>query len=368
MEYRRLPHAVDDKKISVIGLGLGGIHQTDPAEIEATVKKAIDHGINFFDCGFGGAATIRPLGKAIQGRREEIVLEMHFGAVYNEQGEYGWSRDLNEIKASMEMEFALLNIDYTDIGFLHCVDTMEDYDDLIQNGILDYIKELKMQGKVRYIGFSSHTPSVAQKLINTGLIDIMLFSINPAYDFEKGDEYGIGTVSERYALFHRCEKEGIGISVMKPFHGGQLLDEKTSPFGIALTHAQCLQYAIDRPGVVTVVPGVRGLADLDVLLAFQNATPEQKDYSAIAAFSPESVRGSCVYCNHCQPCPAGIDVGLINKYYDLSLAGDEMAKNHYTKLAKNASDCLHCGHCDSRCPFGVMQSSRMEEIADYFAT
>ncbi len=267
----------------------------------------------------------------------------------------------------MEMEYSLLSIDYADCGFLHCVDTMEDYDNLLQNGVFDYLKELKMQGKVRHIGFSSHTPAVAQRLIDTGEIDLMLFSINPAYDFEKGDEYGIGSVSERYALFSRCEKEGIGISVMKPFHGGQLLDEKTSPFHIALQISQCLQYAIDRPGVVSAVPGVRNTADLDQLLAYVTASAAQKDYSAIAAFTPESVKGSCVYCNHCQPCPAGIDVGLINKYYDLSLAGDNMAANHYTKLPKNASDCLHCGHCNSRCPFGVEQSARMDEIADYFS-
>ncbi len=366
MEYRVLPHDKLQKKLSVLGLGMGGIHQTDPAEIEATIQKAIENGITFFDCCFGGKAAIEAFGKAIRGRRDELFLELHYGAVFNEKGEYGWSRDLNEIKKTMEMEYALLGTDYADCGFLHCVDTMEDYDDIIQNGILDYLKELKMQGKVHMIGFSSHTPAVADRLIDTGMIDLMLFSINPAYDFEKGDEYGIGTVSERYALFHRCQKEGIGISVMKPFHGGQLLEEKTSPFHIALTHAQCIQYAIDRPGVVAAVPGVRNTADLEVLLQFADASPQEKDYAMIAAFTPESVKGSCVYCNHCQPCPAGIDVGLINKYYDLSLAGDAMAANHYQKLSLNASDCLHCGHCNARCPFGVDQSARMEQIAAYF--
>ena len=74
----------------------------------------------------------------------------------------------------------------------------------------------------------------------------------------------------------------------------------------------------------------------------------------------------CVYCNHCQPCPAGLDVGLINKYYDLAKAGDQLAKDHYQKLEKKASDCIQCGHCDSRCPFQVEQTARMEEIAGYF--
>ena len=195
---------------------------------------------------------------------------------------------------------------------------------------------------------------------------MMMFSINPAYDLECGDEYGIGTVAERAALFRRCEAEGVGISVMKPFHGGQLLSDETSPFRNALTRNQCLKYALDRPAVLTVLPGVRNLADLSELLKFGSAAPEECDYSVIGSFTPKSARGNCVYCNHCEPCPAGIDIGLINKYYDLSLAGDKMAHDHYSKLKIKADACISCGHCDSRCPFGVEQSVRMEKIAKYF--
>ena len=60
-------------------------------------------------------------------------------------------------------------------------------------------------------------------------------------------------------LYRRCETEGVGISVMKAFSGGQLLDAKTSPFGRALTEYQCIQYALDKPGVLTILPGVRSM-------------------------------------------------------------------------------------------------------------
>lgn len=66
-------------------------------------------------------------------------------------------------------------------------------------------------------------------------------------------------------------------------------------------------------------------------------------------------------------CSAGIDVGLVNKYYDLARAGDALAASHYGKLSVNASACISCGHCAARCPFGVDQPSRMEEFARYFA-
>ena len=101
-------------------------------------------------------------------------------------------------------------------------------------------------------------------------------------------------------------------------------------------------------------------------LAWLEAAPKERDYSVLGTFTPKDVTGICVYCNHCAPCPAGLNIGLINKYYDLARIGDDMAADHYAKLEKHASDCLHCGHCDRRCPFGVAQSRRMEEIREYF--
>ena len=365
MEYRQLPHGTEREKFGVLGLGLGGIGKTPADEIEAIIRKALDHGINYFDLCTAGA-TYAPFGRAIAGKRDRVFIQVHFGAVYDENGEYGWCRDFDTIQKTFLWELETLGTDYVDFGFLHCVDEDADFDKLVEIGVLDYLKALKAQGTVRHIGFSSHTPSVANRILDTGLVDMMMFSINPAYDFEKGDEWGIGSVKERFDLFKRCKKEGVGISVMKPFFAGQLLSAEHSPFGQALSRTQCLQYALDRPGVLVALPGVQTMEHLDQVLEFLNATPEEKDYSVIGGFTADTVTGTCVYCNHCQPCPAGIDIGLANKYYDLALAGDAIAANHYTKLTVKASACLQCGHCESRCPSSVKQMERMEKISAYF--
>ena len=98
-----------------------------------------------------------------------------------------------------------------------------------------------------------------QRVLDETAVDMLMFSVNPGYDYQKGD-YAKGSVEERSAIYRRCEAEGIGISVMKPFSGGQLLDAAISPFGKALTQYQCIQYALDRPEVLTVLPGMSSVA------------------------------------------------------------------------------------------------------------
>ncbi|MBO1678952.1 hypothetical protein [Bittarella massiliensis (ex Durand et al. 2017)] len=164
-------------------------------------------------------------------------------------------------------------------------------------------------------------------------MDMVMFSINPAYDYSTGT-YGIGSAENRNRLYRECQREEVGISVMKPFGGGQLLGERTSPFRRALSKTQCIQYDLDRPGVLTVLPGVRGEEDLQAVLGYLEAGEGERDYLAISAFAPPNAEGVCVCCNHCQPCPAGLDVGLINKYCDLARAGDVLAAGRKGKTGK----------------------------------
>lgn len=362
MKYRELPHG--GEKISVIGIGNSSLGASGEKETEATIALAIENGINFFDMAASDAAPFPSYGRVTEGVRGRVYYQVHFGADYTE-GAYGWTLDAEKIKRSVDWQLKALKTDYIDFGFIHCIDEEADLEKAFSQGTVDRLKALKEAGVVRHIGLSSHTPKIVDKLLDTGILDMVMFSINPAYDYRHG-EYAIGEVDERMALYRRCEKEGVGISVMKAFAGGQLLNEKTSPFGKALTEYQCIQYALDKPGVLTVLPGIRNREDLRRILGFFSAEEAEKDYSVLGTLAPQDAAGKCVYCNHCQPCPEGLDVGLINKYYDLAKAGDALAAAHYETLLKKASDCIGCGHCDRRCPFRVKQSARMQEIAAYF--
>ena len=363
MEYRVNRRTGD--RISVLGVGTSGLPAAGAKEGAATLEMALEQGINYFDLATADSACFPIFGAALAGVRRQVLYQVHFGANYAAGKPYSWTTDLETVKRSVAWQLEQLRTDYIDYGFIHCMDESGDWRRYVDNGVLQFLEALKAQGVVRHIGLSTHTPALAREVLDTGLADMMMFSINPSYDYQHG-EYANGSATERMALYRLCEAEGVGISVMKPFFAGRLLSADQSPFGTALTHSQCLQYAIDRPGVLVAVPGVQTMAHLDQLLKFLTATDEEKDYSVIGSFTADTISGTCVYCNHCQPCPAGIDIGLVNKYYDLALAGDAIAANHYTKLSVNADACLHCGHCESRCPFGVKQESRMEEIARYF--
>ena len=362
MEYRTLPHG--GEQVSVIGMGSSVVGEQKEADIIKTVEYALDAGINYFDMAGGHAIIFPAYGKALEGRRKEAMLQVHFGADYT-TGEYGWTTNLDKIKRAVDWQLKNLKTDYIDVGFIHCLDEAQDLTAYEKHGALKYILDLQKQGVIRHIGLSTHTPELANKVLNLKILDMIMFSINPMYDYGHGD-YAIGSDDERQNLYRRCEKEGVGISVMKPFNVGQLLDEKQSPFGKALTTAQCIQYALDKPGVLTVLGGPGNIAQLKEILGYFDATEEERDYSVISSLTPESSVGKCVYCKHCHPCPAGLDIGLINKYYDLAKQGDTLAKDHYLTLGKTASDCIGCGHCNRRCPFKVQQQERMQEIKAYF--
>ena len=364
MEYRINRRTGD--AVSIIGMGTSSLPESQEDEAVATLRMAYEQGINYYDLATADSRCFALFGAAFADVRSKVRYQIHFGAIYAEGKSYAWSLNLDKIKRSIAWQLEELKTDYIDYGFIHCLDEEQDWQTYQKNGVLRYLEELKRQNIVHHLGFSTHNPVTANHILDTNLMDMMMFSINAGYDYQHG-EFARGSALARMELYQRCEAMGVGISVMKPFSGGQLLQDKTSPFGRALTSYQCIQYVLDKPGVLTVLPGIRNRMELQNILGFFDAAPEERDYSLISTLTPKDMDGRCVYCNHCQPCPSGLDVGLINKYYDLARAGDELAVDHYKHLILHADACNRCGHCNRRCPFHVDQVARMKEIDAYFA-
>lgn len=189
---------------------------------------------------------------------------------------------MEEVKAGFQELLTQLQTDVIDVGMIHYVDSMEDWQKICEGPVLAYVQELKRQGKIRCIGLSSHNPQVALKAVESKAIEVLMFSVNPCYDLQpagedveelwNGKNYQKPLVNmdpDRQKLYETCQRMGVGITVMKAFGGGDLLDASLSPAGKALTAAQCLHYALTRPGVATVLAGAHSVEELQNSIAYE---------------------------------------------------------------------------------------------------
>ena len=380
MKYRTLGKT--NLVVSEIGLGGEWFNGLTPEESRKIIDTADENGINYIDIFMPQAPTRDNIGAALEGRRERFIIQGHLCTVYEDE-QYMRTRDIEKTKASFKDLLARLRTDYIDVGMIHYVDSEDDFKTVFEGPIYEYALELKEKGIIRHIGMSSHNPHIALKAVENGYIDVLMFSINPAYDMEssdtdiydlmefKGMEKGHLVADEaRQKLYSLCESSGVAITVMKPLGAGTLLDAKSSPFGVAMTVPQCIQYALDRNGVKVVIVGCHTVQEVLEAVKYYDLSSEERSYSHIFA-SGNSIHmtGRCMYCNHCQPCPAHIDIAAVTKFLDLALQQEsvpETVMEHYKSLSAKADDCLMCGKCESNCPFGVNIRENMKKARSVF--
>ena len=380
MNYRELGKT--GLKLSEIGLGCEGFVDADDALSDAIFELALQNGVNCLDMYTPDPAAQKKIGRGIALVRKDFVLQGHLCTQWR-NGQYEETRKLQEVKDAFEAMLHNLGTDYVDVGNLHYVDSLETWQKILDNGVLNYALELKAAGRIRYLSMSSHNPIVALEAVKTGHLDALLFSINPCYDLLPGNEdcetlwadesyekplFNLDPVREE--LYETCQRLGVGITVMKAFGGGDLLSEEYSPAGKAMTAVECLHYALTRPAVASVMCGAKSVDDLKASLAYETASDEEKDYAAtFASFPKISWKGYCMYCGHCAPCPVGIDVADVTKFLNLTKAQKmvpETVAQHYSILKAHGGDCIGCGSCEKRCPFEVPIRENMKAAKAVF--
>ena len=369
--------------VSAVALGCEGFAGKSAAEARELMDFAIAGGVNFIDIYASDPELRSVLGAALRGRRDGFVIQGHIGSAWK-NGQYERTRDPEESRTAFADLLARLETDHIDVGMIHYCDAEQDLRTVTApGGLLDYAEELKKAGKIRAVGVSSHNPVVAEKLVATGRIEVLMFSVNPCYDLQPPDEdveklWADETYTasyhnfnpERERLYELCGRRGVAIDVMKAFAGGDLLKADQSIFGRAMTPVQALEYALSRPAVAAVMAGCRDKDELAAALAWCEAAPEERDYaSVLAGVEKCSWSGHCMYCGHCAPCPAGIRVAEVNKFLNLALAQEhlpETVREHYLALTHRAAECIGCGACEKRCPFNVAVREKMRAALRIF--
>ena len=378
MNYRRLGRT--GLMVSEVGFGGEWLERHLEEESIALIRYAEKQGINIIDCWMPDPKSRDIIGKAIAGSRDKWFVQGHIGSTW-QNGQYVRDRRMEQVKPAFEDLLRRIGGGYIDLGMIHYVDSEADWDACMNTEFIDYVHDLHQKGIIRHIGLSTHNPRMAIRAVETGFVEMILFSINPAFDMhpateDLNDMFGTydaslsGIDPDRAALYRLCEERDVGITVMKGFFGGALFDAKRSPFGVAFTPAQLIHYSLTRPAVASILCGYDTAEQVDQAVAYETATADERDYASVIAAAPlHAYSGQCTYCGHCKPCPMEIDIAMVNKFYDLAVQQPQVPQSllsHYQALGNTAASCIGCQSCEERCPFGVPIAQRMEKAAELF--
>ena len=378
MQTRRLGKT--GLQVSEIGFGAEWLERHPEEEGVELIHYAADAGINILDCWMPDPKSRDIIGLGIRDDRAHWYIQGHLGSTWK-NGQYYRTRDLIYVRPAFEDLLTRLQTDYIDLGMIHYVDDVDEFRGIMEGPFIEYVRHLHAAGTIEHVGLSTHNPDVAALAASCGEVEMIMFSVNPAFDtlpasndievlFGDYDNDYEGMNPARAELYALCEREDVGLTVMKGFAGGRLFDAARSPFGVALTPVQCIHYALTRPAVCSILCGYDTKEQVDAAVAYETASAEEKDYASVLANAPfHSYRGQCTYCGHCKPCAAELDIAMINKFYDLATMQPEVPatiQSHYELLGHTASECIGCHACEARCPFGVPIARRMEQAAALF--
>lgn len=368
---------------SIIGLGAEHLDNRPYEQCEEVVQSALEIGINIFDVFMPGQQVRTNLFRALKGKRNQVLLQGHIGSV-EIGGQYDRTRDVATCRKYFDNLLSSFHTDYIDFGMIFYTDTDEDYRGVFETGYIDYVRDLKKEGKIRAIGASSHNAKTAARIIETGMVDLLMFSTNAAYDMlppeatidsimkpDRLDGAQLNGINPARAhLYELCEQRGVAITTMKTLGAGKLISPEFTPFHEPLTVGQCIHYALTRPAVVSTLIGCQNRSQVLEAVRYLDLTAEERDYSKIIRHFKGTLANKCMYCNHCLPCPSGIDIAAMTKLLDIALLDPHnipsRIREQYHSSANPASECIACGSCEAKCPFGVRVVENMEKAAQLF--
>ena len=237
-----------DLVVSEVGFGAIPIIRLDRQQAVDVLRHAWERGINFFDTANAYRDSEEKIGAAFAGMRDRVILATKT-----------LRRDGDGVREHLERSLKMLQTDYLDLYQLHQIAQDRDWDAVMApGGALEVVARARADGKIRYLGATSHSLPMALRLVCTGLFDTIQFPFN------------IIEVGASHELLPTARQRGMGFIVMKPFAGGALSSAETA-----------FKFLRQHPGILPI-PGFESIAQIDEVLSFYASSNRVTDHDRAA--------------------------------------------------------------------------------------
>lgn len=307
-------------KISELGFGGIPIIRLDTATAVSVLQRAYDKGITFYDTANAYRDSEQKMGIAFRGRRDKVVIATKT-----------LKRDAAAAVKHIENSLRMLETDYIDLYQLHQIAQDKDWEAVTApGGALEAVVKARDEGKVRFIGVTSHNLPMAVKLVNTGLFS----SIQVPFNFI---EHAAKDELRTTALARH-----MGILAMKPFAGG-MIDNAEIAFKFLRQFAD-----------IVPIPGCDSIASVDEVVSFYKSCNivTKADFVQMDRYRTELGKQFCRRCEYCQPCPEGVMITPAMAYKIIASRMSPAVAVEFSKAAmESVQKCIECGICKERCPY-----------------
>ena len=311
------------------GFGALPIQRITDDEAVHLLRKAYENGITYFDTARWYSDSEHKLGLAFENvKRDSLYIATKTGAQTGEA-----------LRADLKTSLENLKTDYIDVYQFHnpaFVPVPGGTD-----GLYDAALEAKREGKIKHIAITNHRLAVAKEAIGSGLYELLQFP------------FCYLATDKDTELVKLCKERNMGFVAMKALSGGLITNSRA---------AYAFEAEYDN---VLPIWGVQREAELDEFISYIDNPPVMTDeIKAIIDKDREMLSGDfCRGCGYCMPCPVGIQ---INNAARMSLLlRRSPSEGHLSEagqaMMKKIEDCLHCGKCKSKCPYGLDTPTLLEK-------
>lgn len=320
-------------KIKRVGFGGIPIQRITQDDTNKVIDELVKQGINFIDTARGYTVSEEYIGNALVGRREKFYIATK-----------SMSRNYEDMKKDIEISLKNLKTDYIDLYQIHNL-KIEEYDTIFDdNKAYKALLEAQKEGKVKYIGITSHSLETIKKAVEDEKFATIQFPYNIVED--QADE-----------VFKEANKKGIGTITMKPLAGGAIDDG-----------ALAIKYILSKEYIDVAIPGMNTIEQVkENVSVINNVTLTDKDNQKIENIRKELSGNFCRRCEYCLPCPNNVNIPqnfLLEGYYTRYNL-KEWALERYNALGESqASKCIECGICEERCPYNLPIREMLKNVCN----